>query len=161
MITYLAITAATWGVAMALSPTEARFLTCFEKLRKRYPIEIAKAALETAILRQKAASKFQNAARMFFTKEALEQSSSEIVAQHRATRFRGSQHIADLCCGIGGDALALAKVATTLSAFELDPLVDHLAVHCFAQIRFEFRTNDGRIGIVKVAQWRAGHRALG
>lgn len=115
------------AVAMALSPTEARFLQCFDKLRKRYTVEIAKAALETAILRQKAAVKFQNAARMFFTKEALEQSSSEIVARHRAARFRGMKHVADLCCGIGGDALALAKVATTLSAFELDPLRSRMA----------------------------------
>jgi hypothetical protein len=58
---------------------------------------------------------------MYFTREALEQSTAETVARHRARRFAGFGSIADLCCGIGGDALALAAVAPVV-AVDLDPL---------------------------------------
>jgi SAM-dependent methyltransferase len=108
--------------AAALAPSEAAFLACFETLRKRHPPEVAKAALETAILRVKAADKFAHADRMYFTREALEQATSEAVARHRAARFAGFERVADLCCGIGGDALALAAARLTVEAVEADPL---------------------------------------
>ncbi|MGB6164688.1 MAG: hypothetical protein WBF75_19385, partial [Pseudonocardiaceae bacterium] len=37
----------------------------------------------------------------------VEQASSEVIAEHRARRFAGAVRVADLCCGIGGDLLAL------------------------------------------------------
>src|SRR3954469_8193483 len=86
--------------AVSLVPAEANFLACFEALRKRHPPELAKAALETAILRIKARDKFALADRMYFTREALEQATGEIVARHRARRFAHFQCVADLCCGI-------------------------------------------------------------
>ena len=46
---------------------------------------------------------------MFFTRSGLEQSSAEIVARHRARRYAGASQVADLCCGIGGDLIALAE----------------------------------------------------
>jgi hypothetical protein len=52
---------------------------------------------------------------MFFTHESLEQASAEVVAQHRAHRYDGYPAVADLCCGIGGDALALAAHADVLA----------------------------------------------
>src|SRR5262249_12351504 len=108
--------------ATALAPTEATFLACFETLRKRHPPELAKVALETAILRAKARDKFSAAERMFFTREALEQATSAVVAHHRATRFASFGCVADLCCGIGGDALALASVGVQVEAVDSDPL---------------------------------------
>ncbi len=108
--------------AMESRPAEPAFLATFEKLRKRFPADLAKAAVETAILRGKAAVKFPLAERMYFTREALEQSSSAIVAEHRAKRFRGYAHVADLCCGIGADAIALAAVGCRVTAVERDPL---------------------------------------
>lgn len=73
----------------------------------------ANAVLETVLLRQLAAAKFHLAPHMYFTRPALEQASGEIVARYRAQRFfqAGCQHIADLGCSIGGDALALAEKA--------------------------------------------------
>src|SRR5262249_30686780 len=47
--------AAALVAAAALGPTEPTFLACFERLRKHYPADLAKAALETCILRVKAA----------------------------------------------------------------------------------------------------------
>jgi hypothetical protein len=108
--------------AAALAPTDAAFLASFEKLRKRHAPELAKAALETVLLRRKARVKFARAERMYFTREALEQATGEVAAGHRATRFAPYGVAADLCCGIGGDALALAAVGLTVHAVESDPL---------------------------------------
>ncbi|MFQ5436947.1 MAG: class I SAM-dependent methyltransferase, partial [Anaerolineae bacterium] len=72
--------------------------------------------LETVTLRQHAAAKFSRAAAMFFTRPALEQASGEAVAAYRARRFArlGAEWVADLGCGIGGDALALAAHAQVI-----------------------------------------------
>lgn len=108
--------------ATALAPTEAKFLADYEKLRKRRSPALAKAALETALLRAKARTKFSDANRMYFTREALEQSTGDVAASHRAKRFLTFEEVADLCCGIGGDALALASTGLTVHAVESDPL---------------------------------------
>jgi SAM-dependent methyltransferase len=103
------------STAMALAPTESTFLTCFGKMVSRYDRELARAALETALLRARAAAKFSRAERMYFLREALEQATSETVARHRAAslqrRMSARPHLLDLGCGIGGDTLALAAVA--------------------------------------------------
>ncbi len=110
------------AAAVAWEPTEASFLSHFEKLRKDYPPLLAKAALETAVLRVRAREKFAGADAMYFTREALEQSSREEVAQHRAARFAPYPVMADLGCGIGGDALTLAATGLSVHAIESDPL---------------------------------------
>lgn len=108
--------------AAAFGPTDATFLACYEAVRKRHAPALAKAAVETAVLRLKARAKFAAADRMYFTREALEQATSEVVARHRATRFAAFDRVADLCCGIGGDALALAASGASVEAVEADPL---------------------------------------
>src|SRR5947208_7279569 len=75
--------------ATAQSPEEATFLACFNRLSKRYERELARAAIETAMLRRRAAGKFTRADQMYFTREALEQATSEAVARHRVKRFAG------------------------------------------------------------------------
>jgi hypothetical protein len=90
-------------------------------LRRAYAPERAAATLETARLRRRAAAKFALAGRMYFTREALEQASGEVVAARSAARFAGFGVVADLCCGIGGDTLALARVARVV-AIDRDPL---------------------------------------
>jgi hypothetical protein len=108
--------------ATARAPTEAAYLAHFEALRKRYAPELAKAALETALLRIKARAKFAAAARMYFLREPLEQATGDAVARHRARRLVPFGHVADLCCGIGGDTLALAAAGATVDAVDTDPL---------------------------------------
>lgn len=44
---------------------------------------------------------------MWLNRVGLEQSTSEAVARHKALRFEGPVY--DLCCGIGGDSVALAE----------------------------------------------------
>lgn len=91
----------------------AATLNTATRLRERLGPETAQAVLETAVLRRRAAAKFSRAADMLFTREALEQASGEGIARHRAARYaaRGFGVVADLGCGIGGDALALAAAA--------------------------------------------------
>lgn len=106
--------------AAALAPTEASFLTCLARL-KHAPPALAKAALETAILRTKAREKFARAESMYFTREALEQATREPIARYRAARFAPFDRVAELGCGIGGDTLGLAQYTTVL-AFEQEAL---------------------------------------
>jgi len=111
------------AVAVAAGPdlTEANLLACHQRLRKQYPEDIARAAVETALLRRKAADKFSRADRMYFTREALEQSSGEAVSRYRAQRFGRFEHVADLCCGVGGDLIGLSE-AVRVTAVDADPL---------------------------------------
>lgn len=90
--------------------SEACTLALLDDLRRELPPELAGAALTLARLRERGAAKFSRAGAMLFTPEALEQASAEAVARWRARRFAeaGYARIADLGCGIGGDALALA-----------------------------------------------------
>src|SRR5262245_49147881 len=94
--------------ALRLGVDERSYLSGHNRLSRRYPGAIVRAALETALLRRRAADKFTRAGRMFFCREALEQASGEPAARHRARRFEPLGRVADLCCGLGGDALALA-----------------------------------------------------
>ena len=77
-------------------------------LRRDYPAELVTAALGQHELRRRAQAKFTRAERMYFTRAGLEQATSEVIARHRAARFAGALRVADLCCGIGGDLIALA-----------------------------------------------------
>jgi hypothetical protein len=96
------------------------------RLRRSYSPEQASAAVELALLRRRASAKFPDAERMFFTRDALEQASAAPVAAHRAARLmrgrQGSLNVADLCCGAGGDALALAQAGTKVIAVDRDEL---------------------------------------
>ncbi|MCA9120771.1 MAG: hypothetical protein H6822_32475 [Planctomycetaceae bacterium] len=64
--------------------------------------------LEQVELRERARAKFSQPEHMFFTRKLLEQSTDEWIAGYKASRFPKGQPVADLCCGIGGDSLALA-----------------------------------------------------
>jgi hypothetical protein len=107
--------------AAALDPTEDTFLAGLNRLSKHHPADLARAALETALLRRRAHAKFGRADRMYFTREALEQSSGEVVARYRAGHFAAFGAVGDFCCGIGGDTIALASVAPVV-AVDADPL---------------------------------------
>jgi len=96
-------------------------------LRRDHPAELVAEALTQAALRSRAATKFSRADAMFLTRAGWEQASAEVVARHRAERFpRG--RIVDLCCGIGGDLLALAPGREAL-AVDLDPVHLWMARH--------------------------------
>ncbi|WP_433856942.1 THUMP-like domain-containing protein [Streptomyces kronopolitis] len=100
-------------------------LAAATRLRREHPAELVSAALGQARLRQRAVAKFgADARRMYFTPNGVEQSTRTTVADHRAARFAalGVRTLADLCCGIGGDALALARAGIRVLAVDRDPL---------------------------------------
>ncbi len=107
-------------------PGDADLLATLTQLRRLLPAEQAAVLVEQARLRQEGAAKFPAASRMFFTKPLLAQASSTPLAEHTARRFRGQSWVADLGCGLGGDALALAPFANVL-AVDIDPLAIALA----------------------------------
>jgi SAM-dependent methyltransferase len=104
----------------------AQELAVATRLRRDHPAELVSAALGQARLRQRAAAKFgaEDAERMFFTPNGVEQSTRTTVATHRARRLRslGVRSVADLCSGIGGDAIALARAGIRVLAVDRDPL---------------------------------------
>ncbi|WP_254076689.1 class I SAM-dependent methyltransferase [Streptomyces pacificus] len=95
------------------------------RLRRDHPAGLVSAALAQARLRQRAVAKFGagDAYRMYFTPHGVEQSTRASVAAHRAARFTalGVRSVADLCCGIGGDAIALARAGISVLAVDHDP----------------------------------------
>jgi SAM-dependent methyltransferase len=90
-------------------------------LRARYPVDLVVDALAQHELRLLARAKFSRAMDMFFTRAGLEQASAEVIARYRSARYAGSGRVADLCCGIGGDLVALAEGRSVL-AVDTDPL---------------------------------------
>ena len=80
---------------------------------------------------------------MFFTRSGLEQASSEATARYRARRYAGARQVADLCCGIGGDLIALAGHRPVL-AVDIDPL--HLRM---AQANAEVYSVAGNVRTVR------------
>ncbi|WP_308282894.1 THUMP-like domain-containing protein [Pseudonocardia nigra] len=101
--------------------TDADALRLGTALRARYPAQLVVDALGQQQLRHRAAEKFASAQDMFFTRAGWEQASAEVVARHRAHRYAEFGAIADLCCGIGGDLVALAAGSDVL-AVDRDPL---------------------------------------
>jgi SAM-dependent methyltransferase len=96
------------------------------RLRRRFPAELVAAALAQHELRARAAARFTLAGEMWFTREGLEQASTEPLARHRAGRYAGFDRVADLCCGIGGDLCALAPGRDAV-AVDLDPVHPRMA----------------------------------
>jgi hypothetical protein len=98
-------------------------LAALTRLRGRFPVPLAAAAFEQATLRRRALAggKFVRAAAMYFTRDGLEQATGEGIARHRAGRYARFGVVADLACGIGGDALALAA-GHPVVAIDRDPL---------------------------------------
>ena len=93
------------------------------------------AVLSQAKLRARAAKKFGSfAERMLFTESGLEQATRLSVAALHAGRFQraGLTRVADLGCGIGADALALAALDLEVTAVERDEVTAAIAAYNLA-----------------------------
>ncbi|GLI28003.1 hypothetical protein ARHIZOSPH14_22450 [Agromyces rhizosphaerae] len=91
---------------------------------------VVAAALTQSRLRAKAEAKFGPfAERMLFTEAGLEQATRLRVAALHAGRFdaAGLRRVADLGCGIGGDALAMAAIDLQVTAVEADEVTAAIA----------------------------------
>ncbi len=102
-----------------------------QRLRKTgFDPETVRFVVEQARLRLKARAKFgAEADRMFFTQAGLEQATRATVADYHASRLveAGMRSVADLGCGIGGDALAFARAGLDVFAVDADPETAALA----------------------------------
>lgn len=95
------------------------------RLRRQHPAELVAAAMSQHGLRRRATAKFgDDAARMYFVPDALEQATRATVAAHRASRLVEVEATAvvDLGCGIGGDLIACARAGLAVRGIELDPV---------------------------------------
>jgi hypothetical protein len=97
-----------------------------QSLRQKIGNNRTRLVLQQLELRRRARPKFSHAQRMFFTERLLEQSSEELIAEYKARRFPAGARIADLCTGIGGDLMGLARHGRAV-AIDRDPLAIRLA----------------------------------
>lgn len=82
--------------------------------------------LEQAALRRRARTKYPRAEQLFFTDKGLQQATGTEVAQYKAGRWPRGMSVADLCCGLGGDLMALAGRGP-VAGYDCDPIVALLA----------------------------------
>jgi SAM-dependent methyltransferase len=102
---------------------ESSLLATVSALRRSYPAELVAAAVTQVRLRDRARPKFgADADRMFFTPDGLEQATRTSVAAHRAARFGPAERVLDLCCGIGGDLIALVRAGVVTHGVDRDAL---------------------------------------
>lgn len=108
-------------------------LALVSRLRKQgHPPARVAAVLTQYRLRRKAAEKFGPfAGRMLFTPAGLEQATRLRVAALHAGRFSaaGLTRVADLGCGIGGDAMAMAALELRVTAVERDEATAAIAAY--------------------------------
>lgn len=90
-----------------------------KQLRREYSDRLVSAAFSLCELRRRGAAKFSRASEMWFDRKGLEQATAEPVARHKACRF--TKPVVDLCCGIGGDSIALAEHCT-VTAVDSNPI---------------------------------------
>ncbi|TFC03721.1 class I SAM-dependent methyltransferase [Cryobacterium adonitolivorans] len=91
---------------------------------------LVNAVLYQSRLREKATAKFGDfASRMLFTEAGLEQATRLRVAALHAGRFveAGLKRVADVGCGIGGDAMAMAAMELTVTAIDIDEVTATVA----------------------------------
>jgi hypothetical protein len=92
--------------------------------------ELVNAVLYQSRLRAKAQGKFGDfASRMLFTEAGLEQATRLRVAALHAGRFveAGLTRVADVGCGIGGDAMAMAAMELAVTAVDIDEVTATVA----------------------------------
>ena len=97
--------------------------------------QLVSAVVGQARLRARATTKFgEFADRMLFTRAGLEQATRLAVAARHAARFRdaGVTSVADLGCGIGGDAMGLAALGLRVHAVDVDEVTAAIAAYNLA-----------------------------
>jgi len=97
--------------------------------------DLVSAVVGQARLRVRADAKFGPFAdRMLFTRAGLEQATRLSVAGRHAARFRdaGVVRVADLGCGIGGDAMGLAALGLEVRAVDADEATAAIAAYNLA-----------------------------
>lgn len=109
-----------WALRDAAASIGATTPAAVMGLRKLGDADAVRAAIELAQARQRASTKFPDAAGLWCDGHGVEQASSARVAAWKAQRFAGERTV-DLCSGIGGDLMAIARVAPA-EGIDRDPV---------------------------------------
>lgn len=112
------------GVVSTLGPgADANAIT---RARQHFNPEVVSCAVELAQGRAKTGDKWpaEIAGRIVGDREGIEMASSWNTANHKARRFAaaGVTTVVDLCCGIGGDAMGLARQGLGVIGVDHDPI---------------------------------------
>lgn len=137
-----------WALLTALPPYDEHTAMALSERLHREGVEpqLVAAALTQSRLRARARAKFgEFADGMLFTPEGLEQATRLTVAARHAQRYRdaGCTRVADLTCGIGGDAMAMAALGLDVLAVEVDELTAAVATVNLRHFPAEVRHADG------------------
>jgi hypothetical protein len=138
-----------WALLSALPPYDERHTMAISERLRREGLDpaLVAAALTQSRLRAAGRAKFDDfAAGMLFTQAGLEQATRFSVGARHAQRFAraGCTRVADLTCGIGGDAMAFAALGLAVVAVDSDELTAAIAnvnLRHFAET--EVRHGDG------------------
>lgn len=114
------------------------------KLTEWVGAETAAWAYRVQEARLRAKGRFEKAAEMLFTLEALEQSTHPAIAAWHAAKFPAGEPVTDLTCGIGSDLLALAARGPA-TGYELDAERARFARHNLTihELEAEVHEKDG------------------
>jgi hypothetical protein len=113
--------------------TDATRISDIASARARFG-DRAAVLIETVLLRRRAAAKFTDPSAWLFTDEALQQSTAEPVAAHRARRLAGAT-VHDVTCSVGAELSALRGQAAYVVGSDLDPVRLAMARHNLDQGR--------------------------
>ena len=119
-----------------------------------HPPERVAAVLTQAGLRAQGRARLgDDVDRLLLTRDGLEQATRPVVAALHARRLRdaGVRSVADLGCGLGLDALALARAGLDVVAVERDPTVAAAAAHNLAP------HPGARVVVADAVDWAAEH----
>ena len=109
--------------------------------------DLVSAVVGQAQLRARARAKFgEFADRMLFTRAGLEQATRLSIAARHAGRFRDARvdRVADLGCGIGGDALGLAGLGMSVEAVDAEEITAAIAAYNLAPFGDAVTVRHGR-----------------
>jgi hypothetical protein len=109
-----------------------------DRIRGAFPDAPVNEAIQLVLARRRAEGKFPGiAGRLFCDRQGVEQATSLRVAEHKAARF-GSAGVLDLCCGIGGDTMSLARRGPTVGVDH----APHRAWMCGVNAEVDTRVED-------------------
>lgn len=98
-----------------------------QRLRTRFGRERAEWLVAAAALEKPAALKL-GVGGLLVTDRGLQQASDSQTAGYKASQFPCGEAVVDLCCGVGGDAMALANRGPVI-ALDRDPMLCRFAAH--------------------------------
>lgn len=122
-------------------------------LQGRYSPELCRTAQELLLARERAARYYPLAQKMYFTKNALEQATTQAVADYHSSLFPSDTVVVDAGCGVGSDSLALARRGSKVIGVDINP------VHClYARLNSEITGLADKITVVcaDLLRWPLG-----